>query len=89
MAGLADAGQGAVGGAAQPDADPGGRPSTDVELDSFGLVVGRQTLVADSTVRFRPDWSPGPEAGTNGLVWMVPQPRQRVCAGAGLDAVLG
>ena len=33
---------------AQPDADPGGRPSTDVELDSFGLVVGRQTLVADS-----------------------------------------
>ena len=33
---------------AQPDADLGGRPSTDVELDSFGLVVGRQTLVADS-----------------------------------------
>jgi hypothetical protein len=48
MAGLADAGQDVVGGAAQPDADPGGRPSTDVELDSFGLVVGRQTLVADS-----------------------------------------
>ena len=48
MAGLADAGQGAVGGAAQPDADPGGRPSTDVELDSFGFVVGRRTLVADS-----------------------------------------
>ena len=47
MAGLADAGQDVVGGAAQPDADPGGRPSTDVELDS-GLVVGRQTLVADS-----------------------------------------
>jgi len=23
------------------------------------------------------------------LVWMVPQPRQRVCALAGLDAVLG
>ena len=48
MAGLADAGQDVVGGAAQPDADPGGRPPTDVELDSFGLVVGRQTLVADS-----------------------------------------
>ena len=46
MAGLADAGQDLVGGAAQPDADPGGRPST--ELDGFGLVVGRQTLVADS-----------------------------------------
>ena len=36
-----------VGGAAQREVDPGGRPSTDVELDS-GLVVGRQTLVADS-----------------------------------------
>lgn len=48
MAGLADAGQDVVGGAAQREVDPGCRPSTDVELDSFGLVVGRQTLVADS-----------------------------------------
>ena len=54
MAGLADAGQDVVGGAAQPDADPGGRPSTDVELDSFGLVVGRQTLVADSNTGLSP-----------------------------------
>ena len=47
MAGLADAGQDVVGGAAQREVDPGCRPSTYVELDS-GLVVGRQTLMADS-----------------------------------------